>query len=369
MPYTAPRSADSSGGIVHALLNKASSVLVLALLIAVVAAAGGAFAAESHASLPVGSTDSGLTLTATPGIVRSDQPANVIARLGVPGAALQVGRKYAGESEFTPLRVLTTDAEGVASWEVRLQRTVAYRVEFAGDATAAAASAEVTVSVRPRVILSTSSAGTVFTGGRVHVRVEVSPAHPGGAVQIETWDGAAGAWRVLQSLTLGGDSRAQWEWRPQDTGRQRLRARMAADADHAAGVSTVCKLEVFDASNPYGVPRTYPHLILIDLSQYKLYYYEHGRVVRVFDCVLGRPSLPTPRGHFHIYAKDAHMYGAYGPRRMRYLGAYAIHGTNEPWLLSRFPRNYSHGCTRLSNAHILWLFERVNVGTPVWNVP
>jgi lipoprotein-anchoring transpeptidase ErfK/SrfK len=63
------------------------------------------------------------------------------------------------------------------------------------------------------------------------------------------------------------------------------------------------------------------------------------------------------------------MYGPYGPRRMRYLGAYAIHGTNEPWLLSRSPRNYSHGCTRLSNPHILWLFDRVHVGTPVWNVP
>jgi len=144
---------------------------------------------------------------------------------------------------------------------------------------------------------------------------------------------------------------------------------MPADVEHVAGSSAVRSVSVFDPSNPYGVPGRYPHLILVDLSQYKLYYYEHGRVVRVFDCVLGRPSLPTPRGHYHIYAKDAHMYGPYGPRRMRYLGAYAIHGTNEPWLLSRYPRNYSHGCTRLSNSHILWLFDRVHVGTPVWNVP
>ena len=96
---------------------------------------------------------------------------------------------------------------------------------------------------------------------------------------------------------------------------------------------------------------------------------EHGWVVRVFDCVLGRPALPTPLGHFRIYAKDPHMGGPYGPRRMRYLGLYAIHGTDEPWLLHRFPRNYSHGCTRLSDAHILWLYPRCPVGTPVWNVP
>ena len=353
----------------RALLKEASSLLVLALLLAAAAAGGATFAAGAYGAPPVGSTDPGLTLTATPSTVLSDQSVKVAAHLGVPGATLQVSRRYAGRSEFTWLTALTTGADGGARWELRSRSTVAYRVEFAGDATYAAASAEATVSVRPRVALAISSAGTVFTGDRVSMRVEVSPAYPGGRVELEKWDGAAGAWRVLQSLTLGGDSRAQWVWRPEDTGRQKLRAHMPADAEHVSGNSAVRSVSVYDASNPYGVPSTYPHLILVDLSQYRLYYYEHGRVVRVFDCVLGRPSLPTPRGHFRIYAKDAHMYGPYGPRRMRYLGAYAIHGTNEPWLLSRSPRNYSHGCTRLSNAHILWLFARVPVGTPVWNVP
>jgi hypothetical protein len=282
---------------------------------------------------------------------------------------LQVSRRYAGESAFTWLKTLTADAGGSASWEPRLRRTLTYRVEFAGDATYAAAGAEATVSVQPRVVLTASSAGTVFTGDRVTVRVAVTPAHPGGTVELRRWDSAAREWSVLQSLTLDGDSRAQWVWRPSQAGRQKLRAGIAADAEHVAGLSGVRDLEVFDASNPYGVPSKYPHLILVDRSQYKLYYYERGRVVKVFDCVLGRPSLPTPLGHFRIYAKDPNMYGAYGPRRMRYLGAYAIHGTNEPWLLSRSPRNYSHGCTRLSNPHILWLFDRVHVGTPVWNVP
>jgi len=354
---------------VHAPLNKASSLLVSALLLVLVGSAGVAFAAGAYGAPSTGSTDPGLTLTATPTAVRSDHSAKVVAHIGAPGAPLQVARRYAGESAFVWLRTLTTDADGGASWEPRSRRTVTYRVEFAGDATYAAASAEATVSVWPRVVLSTSSAGTVLTGDRVSVRVQVSPAHPGGAVDLQKWDGAARQWRVLQSLALGDDSRAQWVWRPEDAGRQRLRAHVSADVEHVAGSSAVRSVSVFDASNPYGVPSKYPPLILIDLSQYKLYYYERGRVVRVFDCVLGRPSLPTPLGHYKIYAKDPQMYGAYGPRRMRYLGAYAIHGTNEPWLLSRWPRNYSHGCTRLSNAHILWLFDQVHVGTPVWNVP
>ena len=351
----------------HALLNKASLILVLALLLVVTAAAaiGPSIAGASVA----GTADPGLTLTATPSTVGSDRSSKIVTHMSVPGATLQVARRYADESEFTWVRTLTTDADGGASWEPRLRRTVTYRVEFAGDVTFAAGSAEATVSVRPRVVLSTSFAGTVLIGDRVSVRVEVSPAHPGGTVELEKWDGAAREWRLLRSLALGADSRARWVWRPQGAGRQRLRAHMPADVEHVAGSSAVRSVSVFDPSNPYGVPSRYPHLILVDLSQYKLYYYEHGRVVRVFDCVLGRPSLPTPRGHYHIYAKDAHMYGPYGPRRMRYLGAYAIHGTNEPWLLSRYPRNYSHGCTRLSNSHILWLFDRVHLGTPVWNVP
>jgi len=355
---------------VHALLNKASLILVLALLLVVTGAAvGGPSVAGAAGAPPTGSTDPGLTLSATPGSVSGGNSARLGVHIAVPGATLQLSRRYVGESEFTPLRSVATDVHGDLSWAVWPRGSATYKVEFAGTAEWAPAYAEARVEVRPKVTLTTTAGGTSFTGDRVTLRVRVAPDRPGGVVEVQRWDSGVGTWAVLKSLTLDGDSKARWVWRPSQAGRQKLRARIAADAEHVAAVSGVRRLEVFDASNPYGVPSKYPHLILVDLSQYKLYYYEHGRVVRVFDCVLGRPSLPTPRGHYHIYAKDAHMYGPYGPRRMRYLGAYAIHGTNEPWLLSRYPRNYSHGCTRLSNSHILWLFDRVHVGTPVWNVP
>lgn len=340
-------------------------VLALLLVVAVAAVVAPSAAGASVA----GAAAPELTLTASPGTVSGGNSARLAVHIAVPAATLQLSRRYVGESEFTQLRSVTTDAHGDLSWAVWPRGSATYKVAFAGTAEWAPAYAEAHVEVRPKVTLTTSADGTVFTGDRVTLRVQVAPDRPGGLVEVQRWDSGAGTWALLKSLTLDGDSKARWVWRPSQAGRQRLRARVVADAEHAAAVSGVRKLEVFDASNPYGVPSKYPHLILVDLSQYKLYYYERGRVVRVFDCVLGRPSLPTPRGHYRIYAKDAHMYGPYGPRRMRYLGAYAIHGTNEPWLLSRFPRNYSHGCTRLSNAHILWLFDRVRVGTPVWNVP
>ena len=144
---------------------------------------------------------------------------------------------------------------------------------------------------------------------------------------------------------------------------------MAADADHLGGRSAPWKTTVYDRRNPYGVPTKYPHLILVDLSQYKLYYHEHGQVVRVFDCVLGRPSLPTPRGHFRIYAKDPTS------------AAPTARSACATWAPTRSTAPTSRGCstgTRAtthtaargsSNANITWLYSRVHVGTPVWNVP
>ena len=120
---------------------------------------------------------------------------------------------------------------------------------------------------------------------------------------------------------------------------------MEADAEHLAAHSQAWKSTVFDKSNPFGVPAKYAHLIVVSVHHYKLYYYERGVVVRVFDCVTdGRRCRPLS-GRYQIYAKDPHIGGPYGPYRMRYLGLFAIHGTNEPWLLGRYPRNFSHGCT------------------------
>ena len=350
-------------------LIAAFAILLLAGgLAAGLPAVAGAADATSPAISPA-PADPGLTLTATPASVRAGRQLTVAAHIALPGATLQLSRMRAGESFFRPLAELTADARGNASWIVQPARSGTYRVEFAGDADWAPANAEVIVLVRPNIGLTLAPHGMVVKGQRVTARVQVTPAHPGGLVDLRVWDRAAQVWTVLRTLTLGSDSRARSFWRTDTVGRLRVRVHMAADVDHAAGDSSVRELRVLDPRNPYGVPTKYPHLILVDLSKYKLFYHEHGKIVRVFDCVLGRPSLRTPRGHYRIYAKDPVMGGPYGPRRMRYLGAYAIHGTNEPWLLNRFPRNYSHGCTRLSNAHILWLYSHVHVGTPVWNVP
>ena len=121
--------------------------------------------------------------------------------------------------------------------------------------------------------------------------------------------------------------------------------------------------------NPYHVPVDAKGIIVVDISQYRLHFFSYGRELRSFPCVTGRPSLPTPLGHFKIYARGMWPGGPYGARIMSYHPPCAIHGTNEPWLLKRFPRNFSHGCTRLANANAIWLYDHAPLGTPVWNVP
>jgi hypothetical protein len=325
-------------------------LIVLALAIAVLLPAA---ALASSGSAP-------LTLQASLPTVTFGETATLMVSGAEPSAPVTLLRQRATDTEFRELAVVS-GADGTAEFTIKPSETARYRAEQGG------VTAEVTVAVRPQVTLTATAPTPLIEGQPVRYAVSVRPAHTGAKVQLVSWSGAS--WEPLREIKLGSDSRGTVRLPAGAAGRLVVRAEMAADTEHLAAHSHAWKRTVFDKSNPFGVPAKYAHLIVVSVHHYKLYYYEHGVVVRVFDCVTGRPSLPTPLGRFHIYAKDPHIGGPYGPYRMRYLGLFAIHGTNEPWLLSEYPRNFSHGCTRLSNAHITWLYSRVSVGTPVWNVP
>jgi lipoprotein-anchoring transpeptidase ErfK/SrfK len=100
-----------------------------------------------------------------------------------------------------------------------------------------------------------------------------------------------------------------------------------------------------------------------------------GRAIWTAPIGVGRPSLPTPAGHFYVTEKLRAIGGAeYGPFAIG-TSAYApklsewpgdgvvgIHGTNEPQLI---PGRPSHGCVRLHNADVSRLWSLITVGTPV----
>ncbi len=306
-----------------------------------------------------------LSLVARTSTVVAGQPAVLVARLGIPGATVQLSRKTASATSFNLVGPLTTDARGVATFRALPGQTTTYRVDYAGDAVQwLSASAEAGGSVAAR--LSLSGAGRVYRGQRDRLTVTVRPLHPGGAVTVEQWKD--GAWAEWRSLRLGRDSRAQVTWRAASVGAWPLRAVMPADAEHVAGVSAVRRVRVVEP-NPYRVPLDAKGIIVVDISQCRLRFYSYGKLLKSFACVTGRPGLPTPVGHFKIYARGMWPGGPYGARIMSYHPPCAIHGTNEPHLLKRFPRNFSHGCTRLANTNAVWLYDHAPLGTPVWNVP
>jgi L,D-transpeptidase catalytic domain len=90
---------------------------------------------------------------------------------------------------------------------------------------------------------------------------------------------------------------------------------------------------------------------------------------------VGRPSLPTPAGHFYVMEKlisrEPAVYGPYALGTSAYAptlgewpggGVVGIHGTDEPWLI---PGRPSHGCIRLPDADVSRLWQLIEVGTPI----
>lgn len=90
---------------------------------------------------------------------------------------------------------------------------------------------------------------------------------------------------------------------------------------------------------------------------------------------VGRPTLPTPAGHFYVLEKlvsiGSPLYGpfaigtsAYAPTLGEWPGGgvVGIHGTDEPQLI---PGRPSHGCIRLRNADMGELWRLLQVGTPI----
>ena len=316
-------------------------------------------------------TSTRLDAVVTPGVVDYPEAATVSGTLGTADGPLAgevlvlLARPY-GFIDWMLAGSTTSGAAGGFRFEVTPIVNVDYRVAFTGDDRYGPAQADVRLEVRPFV--TTSFPANLWLGEESTLAGEVAPAHDGGTVLIERQVG--GAWEPLASVPLDADSRFAYAWTPEAIGPSRLRARMEADVDHAAGTSAA-RLVVVNRPNEHHVPMKYAHYIVIVRHEYRLYYYEHGVLVRGFDVALGRPRFRTPLGYFHIYAKRKPAGGQLGACAMfyRHQGHIAIHGTDRPDLIRRpAPRAFSHGCARMLNRQALWLYERVPVGTRIHNL-
>jgi L,D-transpeptidase catalytic domain len=127
-----------------------------------------------------------------------------------------------------------------------------------------------------------------------------------------------------------------------------------------------------DALGPLRVVRTQ---LRVDRRTLQASLLRRGRRIWSSRVGVGKPSTPTPAGHFWIRSRLRGLAGnpVYGPYAFG-TGAYSvlsgwpgggvigIHGTDEPELI---PGRPSHGCIRVPNAAISRLWKLMPVGTPV----
>jgi lipoprotein-anchoring transpeptidase ErfK/SrfK len=130
-------------------------------------------------------------------------------------------------------------------------------------------------------------------------------------------------------------------------------------------------------------------VIVVRLSQEKLYLYDNMKLVKSYSVATGQSIYPTPTGRFEIITKEVNPTwinparttwgkdepaeiapGPGNPLGTRAMALSApgilIHGTPEDWSIGH-PE--SHGCIRMHMWDVEDLFPRVNVGTPVIIAP
>lgn len=123
-------------------------------------------------------------------------------------------------------------------------------------------------------------------------------------------------------------------------------------------------------------------MIVINKKTNQLGFYQSGLLKKVFPVATGRQRSYTPEGSFRVinklvnppyYKKKIPGGSPYNPLGTRWLGLsapggpYGIHGNSNAASIGTYA---SAGCIRLRNEDILWLYDQVQVGTPViivWN--
>ena len=301
-----------------------------------------------------------------PASLEQGERASISGRVA-PAAAVPVVVERLEGGAWTTLVTLTSSSKGLFSARLPLARTSNLRVSVQRADGSLAVSRRRSVALRRRVSLEVraepleSIAGRPFTVNGV-----VRPAAGGEKVALQgSVDGAA--FRTITTLRVRS-GRVAGRFTPPRGGSWRFRIAVAPTAGKdVGGAATTPAMRVF-GTNPHGVPASASHYLVQKISEFQLYYYERGKLRRVFPVVFGKASTPTPVGRFRVYSKTYGPGPAFGPRALWYHRGYGIHGTNQEYLLDDTVRYYSHGCTRNYNENILWLWPRVPVGTPVVNL-
>lgn len=344
-------------------MHRASlTVRIIALLGAAalfILAGGGALAAAddylTRDVLPVGSTVAGLDVS---GLSREQARAlveeEIAAPLAEPMDVTYEGRAFALDAGS----MISVDVAGMveAAFAPRYASSLPRRVLDRALATPSGASAEVALTLDKQKLAAWLD--------EVAASVDTTPADATMTVE-------AGAMVLVPSRVGETVDRAA--------------TISALESALTAGVKSV-EL-VVNKTQPDVTEENLGTAILVDISERRLYLYDKGALVKEYGVAVGTPSYPTPKGNFHITLKRylptwsnpgsdwaVGMPKTIGPGPSNPLGTRAlnlnapgirIHGTSNNGSIGTAA---SHGCMRMHRWDIEDLYERVEVGTPVFIV-
>jgi lipoprotein-anchoring transpeptidase ErfK/SrfK len=129
----------------------------------------------------------------------------------------------------------------------------------------------------------------------------------------------------------------------------------------------------------------YPRYIYIDRGSYTLRFYKNLKLEKTYTIAVGQQGLETPAGLYHALDKQVNPSwhvpnsdwagdlagqvippGPADPLKARWIGIFdgaGIHGTDDTGSLGSAA---SHGCVRMSIPDVIDLYDRVEVGDPIY---
>jgi lipoprotein-anchoring transpeptidase ErfK/SrfK len=133
------------------------------------------------------------------------------------------------------------------------------------------------------------------------------------------------------------------------------------------------------------LPGAYPRYVFIDRGSYTLRFYDHLKLVKSYSIAVGQQGLETPAGLYHALDKQVNPSwhvpnsawagslagqvippGPADPLKARWIGIFdgaGIHGTDD---IGSLGSAASHGCVRMSIPDVIDLYDRVEVGDPIY---
>jgi lipoprotein-anchoring transpeptidase ErfK/SrfK len=229
-----------------------------------------------------------------------------------------------------------------------------------------------------------------ITGGSVHASIPVAVSYSKRAVAVFAKQVKQGVDKPAKDASIsfaGGGIQQVASQTGRELDSESLKAKVSAElveptADHRvkATVSDV-KPKVTTAE----LGARYPKVIIVNRGGFQLTLYSHLKLEKTYRIAVGQAGLETPAGQYTIQDKQVNPYwhvpqsawagslagrvippGPTNPIKARWMGIYngaGIHGTTDVGSLGT---SASHGCIRMAIPDVEDLFNRVNVGDPVF---